>query len=90
MGVEDFQLLDIRRDEADEVAAVPAFELGGGQAAEGPEDLIPDEGQQLEGDEMVGRLFGVPQHTAQQRKDKDADKDGADRGHRAFQPRRRQ
>ena len=90
VGVEDFQLLDIRRDEADEVAAVPAFELGGGQAAEGPEDLIPDEGQQLEGDEMVGRLFGVPQHTAQQRKDKDADKDGADRGHRAFQPRRRQ
>ena len=68
MGIKNFQLLDVGGDQADEVAAVAALQLGGAQAAERSKDPIADEGQQLEGDIMVGCLLGIPQHTAQQRK----------------------
>ena len=86
VGIEDFQLFDVGGDQADEVAAVAALQLGGGQAAERPKDPIADEGQQLEGDRMVGCLLGIPQHTAQQRKHQDAGKNGAHRRDGAFQP----
>ena len=68
VGIKNFQLLDVGGDQADEVAAVAALQLGGAQMAERSKDPIADEGQQLEGDIMVGCLLGIPQHTAQQRK----------------------
>ncbi len=50
----------------------------------------PDEGQQLEGDIVVGGLLCVAQHAAQQGKDKDADKGGAHACQRAGQACRRE
>ena len=90
MGIEHFQRLDIRRDEGDQVAAVASLELCRGQTAQRAEDFIPDEGQQLEGDRVVGRLLGIAQHAAQQSKHEDAGKGRADRAHRACQPQRTQ
>ena len=88
--IEHFQLFDVGGDERDEVAAVTAFQLGRSQAAERPEHLVADEGQQFERDIVVGRLFGIPKHAAQEREHQNADEHGADRGERAFQPCRRQ
>ena len=68
VGIEHLQLLDVGGDQGDQVAAVTALQLGGGQAAERAEHLIPDEGQQLEGDIVVGCLLCVTQNAAQQGK----------------------
>ena len=86
VGVEHFQRLDVGGDQGDQVAAVTALQLGRGQAAQRAEHLIPDEGQQLEGDIVVGGLFRIAQHAAQQRKDQDAHKGGAGCFERAGQP----
>ena len=88
VGIEHLQLLDVSSDEGDQVAPVTALQFGGGQAAESTEHLIPDEGQQLEGDEVVGCLLCVAQHAAQQGKDKDAGKGCAHACQRAGQARR--
>ena len=90
VSVEHFQCLDIRRDEGDEVAAVAALELGRGQAAQRTEHLIPDEGQQLERNIVVGSLLRIAQDAAQQGKHQNAGKGRADRAHRACQPQRTQ
>ena len=90
VGIEHLQLLDVGGDQGDQVAPVTALQLGGGQAAECAEHLIPDEGQQLEGDIVVGGLLCVAQHAAQQGKDKDADKGRAHACQRAGQACRRE
>ena len=90
MGIEHLQLLDVGGDQRDQVAPVTALQLGGGQAAERAEHLIPDEGQQLEGDIVVGGLLCVAQHAAQQGKDKDAGKGRAHACQRAGQACRRE
>ena len=46
----------------------------GAQPPQGPEHPVPDEGQQLEGDEVVAGLLGVPQDTPQQGKGPHAEK----------------
>ena len=86
VGVEDLQRLNVGGDEGDQVAPIPPFQLGGGQAAEGTEHLVANQGQQLEGDIVVGSLLRVPENAAQQRKDKDAAKSRAHRPQRAGQP----
>ena len=90
MGVEHLQRLDVGRDEGDEVAAVTALQLCRGQAAQSTKDLIPDEGQQLEGDIVVGRLLGIAQHAAQQGKHQNAGKGRAHGAHRAGKAQRTQ
>ena len=90
VGIEHLQLLDVGGDQGDQVAPVTTLQLGGGQAAERAEHLIPDEGQQLEGDIVVGGLLCVAQHAAQQGKDKDAGKGRAHACQRAGQACRRE
>ena len=90
VGVEHLQRLDVGRDEGDEVAAVTALQLCRGQAAQGTKNLIPDEGQQLEGDIVVGRLLGIAQHAAQQGKHQNAGKGRAHGAHRAGKAQRTQ
>ena len=68
VGIEHLQRLDVGRDERDQVAAVTAFQLCRGQTAQGTEHLIADQGQQLEGDIVVGCLLCVTQNAAQQGK----------------------
>ena len=68
MGVKDLQQLDVRGDHRDQITLVPAVQLGGGQAAQRAENLVPDEGQQLEGDVVVAGLLGIAQHAAGQSK----------------------
>ena len=80
MGVKDLQQLDVRGDHRDQVAFVPTIQLGGGQAAQRAEYLIPDEGQQLEGNVVVAGLLGVAQHAAGQRKHTHAGKQHAQSG----------
>ena len=90
VGIEHLQLLDVGGDQGDQVTPVTALQLGGGQAAECAEHLIPDEGQQLEGDIVVGGLLCVAQHAAQQGKDKDTDKGCVHARQRAGQACRRE
>ena len=47
VGIKNFQLLDVGGDQADEVAAVAALQLSGGQAAERSKDPIADEASSL-------------------------------------------
>ncbi len=68
MGIEHLQQLDIRGDDRDEVAPIPPLQLGWTQPTQGPKHLVPDEGQQLESDEVVAGLLSVPQHAPQQGK----------------------
>ena len=86
VSVKDFQRLNVGGDEGDQVAPIPPFQFGGGQAAECAKDLIADQSQQLEGDVVVGSLLCIPQNAAQQRKDKDAGEGCAHRPQRAGQP----
>ena len=72
MGIEHLQRLDVSRDERDQVAAVTAFQLCRGQTAQGAEHLIADQGQQLEGDIVVGCLLCIAQNAAQQGKHQNA------------------
>ena len=90
VGIEHFQRLDVGGDQGDQVAAVTALQLGRGQAAQRAEHLIPDEGQQLEGDRVVGSLLCVAKHAAQQGKHQDAGIGNAHRAQRAGQPQRPQ
>ena len=90
VGVEHLQRLDVGRDERDQVAAVTAFQLCRGQTAQGTEHLIADQGQQLEGDIVVGCLLCVTQNAAQQRKHQNAGKGRAHGPHRACKPQRTQ
>ena len=73
MGVEHLQQFDVRGDDGDEVAPVPALQFGGAETAQSPEHLVPDEGQQLEGDEVVAGLLGVAEQPPHQRKQQHAD-----------------
>ena len=45
-----------------------AFQLGGAEPPQRAEDPVPDQRQQLEGDEVVARLLGIAQQPAHQRK----------------------
>ena len=90
MGIKYFQLFNVCRNQRDQITTVAAFQLGGGQAAQSTKHLIPDQGQQLEGDKMVGCLLCIAQHTAQQGKHQHAGKRGACRGNGGRQPCRAQ
>lgn len=57
MGIEHLQQLNVGGDDGDEVTSVPALQLGGAQPPQNPEHPVPDEGQQLKGDEMIARLL---------------------------------
>ena len=59
---DSLQRFDVGGDERDQVAAVTAFQLCRGQTAQRPEYLIADQGQQLEGDIVIGRLLCVTQN----------------------------
>ena len=72
MGIEHLQRFDIGGDERDQVTAVTAFQLCRGQTAQGAEHLVADQGQQLEGDIVVGCLLCIAQNTAQQGKHQNA------------------
>ncbi len=74
VGIEHLQRFDVGGDQGDQVTAVTALQLCRGQAAQRAEHLIPDEGQQLEGDIVVGGLLCVAQNAAQQGKDQNAGK----------------
>ena len=90
VGIEHLQRFDIGGDERDQVTAVTAFQLCRGQTAQGTEHLIADQGQQLEGDIVIGRLLCVTQNAAQQRKHQNAGKGRAHAPHRACKPQRTQ
>ena len=90
VGIKYFQLFNVCRNQRDQITTVAAFQLGGGQAAQSTKHLIPDQGQQLEGDKMVGCLLCIAQHTAQQGKHQHAGKRGACRGNGGRQPCRAQ
>ena len=76
VGIEYLQKLNVGGDDADEVALVPAFQLGGSQPPQGPEHFIPDQGQQFEGDKMVAGLLRIAQDAPGQGKHAHAGKDG--------------
>lgn len=80
MGVEHFQQFNVGGDNGDQVPFFPAFQLGGGQAAQRPEHPVPQQRQQFEGNKMVAGLFPVAQYRPQQRH----------QGRRPEQPRQRQ
>ena len=69
VGVKYLQQLNVRGDDRDEVALVPPFQLGGAEAAQGAEHLVPNKGQKFERNVMVAGLLPVAQRSAQQRKD---------------------
>ena len=82
MRVEHLQQLDIRRQHGDQVAAVAALQLGGGQPAQRTKHFIADECQQFKGNKMVAALLGIVQHAARdgQHRQQQADRTKAD-GH---------
>lgn len=67
MGVEYLQQFNVRGDDRDQVPFVPAFQLGGGQTAQGAEHPVPQQGQQFEGNKMVACLFPIAQYRPQHR-----------------------
>ena len=67
VGVEHLQQFNVRGDDRDQVPFLPPFQLGGGQPTQGAEDLVPQQGQQLEGNEMVAGLLTVAQRRPQYR-----------------------
>ena len=68
MGVEHLQQLNVRGDKGDEVAPVLALQLGGAQPPQGLEDLLPQQRQQLKGDEVVAGLLPIAQEPPGHRK----------------------
>ena len=69
MGVEYLQKLDVGGDHINEVAFVPAFQLGGAKAAQSAKYLITDQRQQFEGDEVVTCLLSVTEKATHQCED---------------------
>ena len=66
MRVKYFQKLDVRGDQGNQFAPVPALQFGRAQPAQGAEHFVPNQRQQLEGDEVIAGLLAVTQHTARQ------------------------
>ena len=66
MGIEHFQQFNVGSDDRDQITLVLALQFGRTQSAQGTEYLIPDQRQQLEGDEMVAGLLCVPQEAPHQ------------------------
>ena len=66
MGIEHFQQFNVRSDDRDQVTLVLALQLGRTEPAQCAKYLIPDQRQQLEGDEVVAGLLRVPQKTTNQ------------------------
>ncbi len=67
VGVEHLQQLNVRGDDGDQIPLLPPFQLGRGQPPQGAEDLVPQQGQQLEGNEMIAGLLTVAQRRPQYR-----------------------
>ena len=64
MCIEDLEQLDIRGDEAHELALAAALELGGRQLAQGSEHQVADVREQAEGDVMVAELLAIMERSA--------------------------
>ena len=66
VGIEHFQKLNVRGDDADQVALVPPLQLGRTQPPQGEKHLVPDQGQQLKGDKVIASLLPVAKSRTQQ------------------------
>ena len=80
VGIEHLQQLNVRGDHGNQVSLILSLQLGRAQTAQGPEDLVPNQGQELEGDEMVAGLLSVAQEAPRQCKEKNGGEDPA-QGH---------
>ena len=67
MGVKDLQKFNVRGDDRNQIAAVPAFEFCGAEAAKIGKYLMPDDRQQPERYEMVAVLLTVVKDSAEDR-----------------------
>ena len=85
MGVEDLQQLNVGGDDRNQVALVPALQLGRAEPPQRTEHLVPQKGQQLEGDEMVAGLLRIPQESPHDGKDHHTDKQDSE-GKRCVKP----
>ena len=65
MRIEDFEQLDIRRYNRDQVAFIPPVELCRTEPPEGAEDLIADQRQQLERNKVIAGLLPVSESGAE-------------------------
>ena len=64
MRVEDLEQLDIRGDQAHELALAAALELGGGELAQGAKHQVANVCEQTECDVMVAELLAVVERPA--------------------------
>ena len=64
MRVEDLEQLDIRGDQAHELALAAALELGGGELAQGAKYQVANVCEQTECDVMVAELLAVVERPA--------------------------
>ena len=85
MSVEHLQQLNVGGNYGDQIPLVPALQLGGTEPAQRPEYLVPDESQQLEGDEMVAGLLRIAEEAPYNRKDYYTDKKRRE-GERGIEP----
>ena len=74
--IEDLQQLDIRSDDRNQVAFVPALQLCGAEFPQCEENLIPDQRKQLKRDKMVAGLLCIAQDRPECGKRQHTDKYG--------------
>ena len=59
VGIEYFQKFNVRGDDGNQIALVLAFQLCRAQPAQRTEHPVPNQRQQLKGNEMVAGLLGI-------------------------------
>ena len=84
VGVEYLQQFNVRGNYGNQIAFIPALQLGGGQSAQSGKDLISDKSQQFKGDKMVASLLGIAKDATGHGKQSHAQEQKAKAGCRAY------
>ena len=77
--VKHFQKLYVRSDQRDQVAFIPAFELGGAEPTQCAEYSVADKREQRKRDIVVQSLFNEAKDRPDQRQNREQNPDGPDR-----------
>ena len=68
MSIKDFQELNIRCDDRDQISLIPAFQFRRAELPESGKYFVPDDRQQLKCNEMVAVLFSLMQNPPHHRR----------------------